>query len=151
MHGTFETIDGRPAVRFERRLAHPIEVVWRAVTEREHLAHWFPGGEPPAPEQITEEDPPRVRAWNWGDEGDHLRLELAPTGDGCVLTLIHILGSRDQAARDAAGWHVCVDALEGYLDGKDPAPPSEDSTEEWRGHYVEYERRGLPTGAPVPD
>ena len=25
MDGTLETIDGRPALRFERRLAHPVE------------------------------------------------------------------------------------------------------------------------------
>jgi len=25
-----------------RRLAHPVETVWRAVTEPEHLAAWFP-------------------------------------------------------------------------------------------------------------
>ena len=30
MHGTYETLDGRPAVRFERRLEHPVDVVWRA-------------------------------------------------------------------------------------------------------------------------
>ncbi|MEA2229670.1 MAG: hypothetical protein QOF04_3300, partial [Solirubrobacteraceae bacterium] len=41
-HGTYETVDGRPAVRFERRLAHPVDAVWRAVTEPDQLAHWFP-------------------------------------------------------------------------------------------------------------
>ena len=29
-------------LRFERRLAHPPEKVWRALTEPEHLAAWFP-------------------------------------------------------------------------------------------------------------
>jgi hypothetical protein len=33
MDGTLETIDGRPAVRFEHRLPHSIERVWRAVSE----------------------------------------------------------------------------------------------------------------------
>ena len=41
MNGTLQTIDGRPALRFERRLAHPIERVWRAVTEPAELARWF--------------------------------------------------------------------------------------------------------------
>ena len=27
MHGTLETIDDRPALRFERRLAHPVDAV----------------------------------------------------------------------------------------------------------------------------
>ena len=42
MYGTYETIDGKPAVRFERRYPHPVEHVWRAVTEPDQLAHWFP-------------------------------------------------------------------------------------------------------------
>ncbi len=33
---------GRLALRYERRLAHPPEKVWRALTESEHLRHWFP-------------------------------------------------------------------------------------------------------------
>src|SRR5215212_2475411 len=41
-HGTYTTDDGRPAVRFERRLAHPVEHVWRRLTEPEELRHWFP-------------------------------------------------------------------------------------------------------------
>jgi len=38
----FLTLDGRPTVRVERRYAHPIEKVWRAVTMPEHLDEWFP-------------------------------------------------------------------------------------------------------------
>src|SRR5947208_3427599 len=34
--------DGRWQLRFERQLAHPQEKVWRAITEPEHLAAWFP-------------------------------------------------------------------------------------------------------------
>jgi uncharacterized protein YndB with AHSA1/START domain len=32
----------RTGLRFERRLRHPREKVWRAITESEHLRHWFP-------------------------------------------------------------------------------------------------------------
>jgi uncharacterized protein YndB with AHSA1/START domain len=32
----------RTGLRYERRLAHPAEKVWRAITESEHLRHWFP-------------------------------------------------------------------------------------------------------------
>jgi len=39
--GSQQTIDGRPALRFERRLDHSIERVWRAVTEPAELARWF--------------------------------------------------------------------------------------------------------------
>ena len=41
MRGTYETVDNRPALRFERRLAHPIDKVWRAVTEPDELGRWF--------------------------------------------------------------------------------------------------------------
>lgn len=40
--GTLVTIDGRPALRFERHYRHPIERVWRAVTDPSEVGRWFP-------------------------------------------------------------------------------------------------------------
>lgn len=40
-HGTAELIDGRHVLRFERRLAHPIERVWAAITEPKELVGWL--------------------------------------------------------------------------------------------------------------
>src|SRR3546814_12201994 len=40
--GELMDIDGRPALRFERTYAHPMERVWRAVTSPEEMAAWFP-------------------------------------------------------------------------------------------------------------
>ena len=37
MSGSYATIQDQPALRFERRLAHPIDVVWRAITEPDEL------------------------------------------------------------------------------------------------------------------
>ena len=42
MNGTFQTVAGHPTLRFERRLKHPVEKVWRALTEPAELEHWFP-------------------------------------------------------------------------------------------------------------
>jgi uncharacterized protein YndB with AHSA1/START domain len=43
MYGDLEQqADGRWQLRFTRTLAHPVEKVWRAITEPEHLEHWFP-------------------------------------------------------------------------------------------------------------
>src|SRR5262249_17820484 len=42
MYGAYDTIENRPALRFERRLSHPVDVVWRAITESDELVHWFP-------------------------------------------------------------------------------------------------------------
>jgi uncharacterized protein YndB with AHSA1/START domain len=169
MYGAYDTIDNRPALRFERRLSHPVGVVWRAITESDELEHWFPSKvevdalEPgaemtfrfenmplDAPStmggRVTEFDPPRLFAFFWGD--DHLRFELAPAGnsaDACVLRLTVLLDAREKAARDGAGWHVCLDRLTRRLAGADAG-----GREEWRELYEEYQRRGAPAGAPIP-
>ena len=44
MHASYRTIDDRPALRFERRLAHPVETVWSAITDPDELWRWFPSG-----------------------------------------------------------------------------------------------------------
>jgi uncharacterized protein YndB with AHSA1/START domain len=171
MHGTFETIDERPALRFERRIAHPIEAVWEAITRPEELAHWFPcqvevdlrlGGrmtfhfaEHDLPDavstllgEVTELDPPRRFAFVWGE--DHLHFELEPADDGAtMLRFLVELDQREKAARDAAGWHVCLDQLEATLAGADDDALT-GAGSQWREHYTEYERRGMPVGAPVP-
>jgi uncharacterized protein YndB with AHSA1/START domain len=171
MHVTFEIVQDRPTLRFERRLGHPLEKVWRAISDPSELAHWFPsqvegelraGGAlsfrfehmpldaPPTMEgRVTDFDPPRLFAFYWGE--DHLRFELeqAAQGDACLLRLTVELDAREKAARDAAGWHQCLDALERQLSGTAPERPM--PTDTWRARYDEYARRGLPTGAPVPD
>ena len=44
-------------------------------------------------------------------------LELEERGDGCLLTLEHSFEDRFKAARDGAGWHLCLIALQEGLDG----------------------------------
>jgi uncharacterized protein YndB with AHSA1/START domain len=169
-YGTYETPAGRPALRFERRLSHPVEVVWRAITESSELDHWFPsrveiedlraGGEitfrfehmplegmpSTIAGRVTEFEPPHRFAFDWGE--DHLRFELEPLAgeEACMLRLTVLLGTRDKAARDSAGWHVCLDRLEARLEGPDAPGVDED----WRRLYEEYQRRGAPAGAPIP-
>jgi uncharacterized protein YndB with AHSA1/START domain len=127
--------DGRTALRFERPLAYPLERVWSALTEREELSAWHPtpfelepasGGRVRyvpgdglpvmADGEVTEYDPPRVLAYTWFE--DRLRFELSPTEDGCLLVLTHTFEDRFKAARDAAGWHVCLRWLARMLDGR---------------------------------
>lgn len=169
MYGAYDTIENRPTLRFERRLSHPVEVVWRAITESDELERWFPSrvevddlrtgaemtfrfehmpleGMPSTiTGRVTEFDPPRVFAFYWG--GDHLRFECEPAGaDACTLRLTVLLDQRDKAARDSAGWHVCLDRLEAVLAGGGEASDGGD----WRGLYEEYQRRGVPAGAPIP-
>jgi uncharacterized protein YndB with AHSA1/START domain len=42
VNGSLHTADGRSVLRFERWLAHPVEKVWRAITEPDELDAWFP-------------------------------------------------------------------------------------------------------------
>ena len=59
--------------------------------------------------------PSELLEFTWGD--DVLRFELRPDGTGTELTLFDTLDERGKAARDAAGWHVCLDKLGAHLDG----------------------------------
>ncbi len=69
----------------------------------------MPGGE------VTAYEPPRPLGYTWGE--DDLRWELRPHDDGCLLTLTHSFDDRFKAARDAAGWDICLAALSTSLDG----------------------------------
>ena len=166
MHGIYETVDGRPSLTFERRLAHPVERVWRAVTDPAELGHWFPsavrgevasggtltfefpGGDMILEGEVVELDPPRRFAFTFGD--DVLRIELDPAGDGCLLRFTCLFDDPARASRDAAGWHICLDTLERHLGGTPTQAPGSEETPDWRALYEEYQRRGLPAGAPLP-
>src|SRR6185369_4214940 len=152
MTETLSTVDGRNVLRLERHLPHPPAKVWRAVTEPEHLAHWFPcdvrypslpvgaeltfefraGEAPPSTATITELHPPRVFAFTWGEAA--FRIELSPAGDGCRLVFSHIFDDRYGAASFASGWDLCLAALGHDLAGQ-PAVPERDAGERHE-HYL---------------
>jgi uncharacterized protein YndB with AHSA1/START domain len=171
-HGTLEPApDGRPRLRFTRRLAHPPAKVWQAITEPEHLAAWFPDTivverwEPGAPlrfmdvptetggfdGEVLAFEPPHALELRWGT--DVLRFEVRPDGDGTELTLLDTLDAVGKAARDGAGWHVCLDALAHHLAGT-AAPGS--AADRWRAVHPDYVAAlgpeaatiGPPAGAP---
>ena len=100
--GRLEQAGNRWQLHFTRRLPHPPEKVWRALTEPEHLEEWFPNdidGERKEgaalrflfrnneADDMTGEmlvyDPPAILEFTWGP--DTLRFELQPEGDGTVL------------------------------------------------------------------
>ena len=88
MDGTLETVDGRPALRFERPLAHSVERVWRAVSGPAELERWFPAAvewTPAAGEtleaggmtgEVTEVEAPNRLAWTFNGERYSLRPGL---------------------------------------------------------------------------
>ena len=175
--GTLVHIEGRPALRFERRYPHPLPRVWRAVTEPAELAAWFPSavegeravgaeltfadesqraaareaGEPTrddgGPEltgRVVAYDPPNVFSFTWG--GELLRFELTPDGDDTVLVFTQLLSHQSVAARNGAGWHQCLAALD-HLLGSGPADGGG-----WQDVYRDYlERMGPEPAVPAGD
>jgi uncharacterized protein YndB with AHSA1/START domain len=133
---TLDLVNGRSVLRMRRRLRHPPDKVWRALTEPAHLAKWFPATVeltlspdakitfvqqegPPTHGVVTELDPQRVFEFSWGD--DVLRWELEPDDadhGGCLLTLTHTFDDRAGAASFASGWHTCIQALDASLAGR---------------------------------
>jgi uncharacterized protein YndB with AHSA1/START domain len=123
-----DTVDGRAALRLERRLSHSIERVWRAVSEPAELERWFVVTVPWGPQEgeefeamgttgrVTEVSPPRRLAWTYGVEA--YSFELTPDGDGCVLVFTHVLNPEmGPDWRFAAGWDTYFDRLEAHLGG----------------------------------
>ena len=136
-HGQLRPHGDRWQLTFTRRLPHRPEKVWRALTEPEHLRAWFPqeiqgeraAGAPlrfvfPGDDddgfdgEMLTYDPPSLLEMRWG--ADHLRFELRPDGDGTVLVLRDTFDDKGKAARDAAGWHECLDQLDRELSGGSP-------------------------------
>lgn len=164
--GTLIDHDGRPALRFRRSYPHLPEHVWIMITDPSELAHWFPGAvtlEPRVGGAMTFADPnlpsttgrvlafdrPHRFAFTWAD--DEVHLELEPEGDGgCRLTLIDVLDVRDAAARNAAGWSVCLDDLDKLVAGQTAAAQPSSSDASWQDHYDAYVELGWPRGAPIP-
>ena len=122
------TVDGRPALRLERRLEHSVERVWRAVTAPAELARWFVAEVPWTPTageefeaggehgRITALEPPRLLAWTWGIE--EYSFELTADGDGCVLVFTHVFNpALGPGWQHAAGWETYFNRLDAHLAG----------------------------------
>ncbi len=153
--GTLERDGDLCVLRYRRVLRQPPGTVWRALTEDAHLADWFPttiegarapgaplrfsfraGEAAPFDGEMLAFEPPAVLAFRWGD--DVLRFELAPEGPGSVLTLTVTFPEYGKAARDAAGWHVCLERLSHVAAGDEfPFSPSD----RWRVVHRDYVSR----------
>lgn len=158
--GVLERHGDRWRLTFVRRLDHPPERVWRAVTEDDGLAAWFPqrivgarragaplrfvtAGDESFEGRMLVFDPPSVMELTWG--GDVLRIEVVPDGDGTRLTLTDTFMDQGKAARDAAGWHECLDRLVCALDGRTPLPAGE----RWKAVHPRYVEHLGPDAATI--
>jgi uncharacterized protein YndB with AHSA1/START domain len=153
--GRLERRDGRAVLTYTRRLPQPPPVVWRALTEPDHLDAWFPttiDGDrapgaalrfafrdmeaPPMEGEMLVFEPPSVMEFRWGP--DALRFEVQSERDGSVLVLTAVLEELGKAARDGAGWHACLDRLVEELGGDSVAAVPADRWRELREPYVKH-------------
>jgi uncharacterized protein YndB with AHSA1/START domain len=166
--GTYEQIDGRPVVRFERTFPHAVARVWDAITDPARLEHWFPttvefaelapGARitfrfaedrfPAMAGAFREVSPPRRLSFTWGEDVLTFELEERDGGAACRLSFSVALDSADKAARDAAGWDDCLDMLDIVVAGATPERPWK--SESWQARYDEYKQQGFPATAPIP-
>ena len=147
--GTLETIDGRPALRFERVLVHPVERVWRAVSVPAELERWVPAAADWTPAvgetfeaggvtgEVTVVDPPHRLAWTFA--GDQYSFHLTDHDNGCRLVFTHVFDDRSTAAQTAAGWDAYLSRLEAHLAGSHLS--EEEAHEPWEDVHERYAER----------
>ncbi|MEW2386103.1 SRPBCC domain-containing protein [Micromonospora sp. NPDC047707] len=148
IHGTLETINGRPALRFERTLAHSVERVWRAISVPAELERWFPAAPDWTPAtgetfeaagatgEVTEVDPPNRLAWTYADQP--YSFELSAHGDGCRLIFTHVIDDLP-SAQTATGWETYLLRLEPHLTGEHLS--EEEAHEPWEQIHERYAER----------
>ena len=125
----------------ERTLPSSPQEIWAALTQRELVSRWAPfdpdrdltetgfvalpeAGVTPSDDD-TEESigtvvtaaPQRMLSLVWG--GDAIDIELAPTASATIVQLGHTFDDRSNASSYAAGWHMCLTALDGVASGLD--------------------------------
>lgn len=163
----FEESDGLYAVLvFEIDFAFPLEQVWAALVEPDELAHWFPsrvsvdlrrGGRvqfsedpdlEPGSGEVTDVQRLARFAYTWG--ADEIVQELAAADGATKLHFVHVLSDRSTAARNAAGWTVCLQELRKHLAGGAEGGTRGPKAPAWAPVYAAYVALGFPHGAPIP-
>ena len=146
---------------FRRRLAHPPESVWKALTDPTELSNWYmtkaivdgrKGGTIDfmagpsrlhATGRILAWEPPAVFEHEWNvaprpelPSGEHavIRWELRRDGDGTILHLEHRKLNRETALGFAPGTHAFMDRLGAQLGGP-PLPNWQERYRQVAGQY----------------
>jgi uncharacterized protein YndB with AHSA1/START domain len=160
--GTLETRDGRHVLRYERRLAHPIDRVFAAITAPAELRGWLAeadvdlalggrvrlrwlntgddGSTATATGRVTALDPPRLVEFDTDPHGV-LRFELHEDGDGTALTFtVTTPAPNDQVDLARSGWHIHLEHLADALDGRPVDWPrwGEDHRPRWEEIHAAY-------------
>ncbi|TYK45027.1 SgcJ/EcaC family oxidoreductase [Actinomadura decatromicini] len=157
-YGAAARRDGRALLRLERRLRHPPERVWRALTDPAELSAWLADAElepavcggfelrwlnagdaEPAVARgtVTAFDPPRLLELD-SDLHGVLRWELTPVPDGTHLVFTsHVEVPEEFVTRALAGWHLHLDYLDDALGGA-RVDWATWTTDRWRVHHDRY-------------
>jgi uncharacterized protein YndB with AHSA1/START domain len=141
------TIEGNHAtLRYQRRLFHPREMVWRAITNPKEVSKWFSTTTKLEPRsggaleyisvpigfrrtgRVLVWNPPRIFEHEWhidphpqlpdGESESVIRWELVQSADHTVLTLTHRHLTKANGLRFALAWHAFLDRLAAQLNGE---------------------------------
>lgn len=160
MTETLRTVQGRPVLRIERRLAHAPEKVWPALTQADQLSQWYPfqtsdfdlqvggvihfrdGSGITMDAVITDVEQPQVFAFSnrapkemTRESTDLIHFELRQDDLGCLLIFTQIFDDRPAAASYATGWTGCLDGLDALLNGE-PSPIGNRDPVATHEHYI---------------
>lgn len=134
--GALVAVYPRWSLRMRRVFSQARDAVWTAITDPDQVAQWAPfrpdrnlgstgpvrlqqidGSDVASDGEVWEEVSHESLTYLWG--ADQLRFGLSDDDGGTSLTLTQIFDDRNAAASMAAGWHICLNALELLLAGKD--------------------------------
>lgn len=147
--GTLEAHEGRPALRFERRLSHSVDRVWQAVSAPSELEQWFPAAAEWTPAvgekleaygmtgEVLEVEAPHRLAWEFN--GDFYSFELVAVRDGCQLTFIYVFDEGTPTAQTAAGWQTSLNRLDAMLAGETLS--EQEAHADWGAIHERYAER----------
>lgn len=122
-------------ITLERTMEHSTATLWPALTERAVIGRWAPFSpdrdlDRPGTVSLRQADDLEANAnlgkvltaatqqmlsLNWAD--DRIDIELAPSPEGTIVRLSHVFADASLAPSMAAGWHICLQALDAVASG----------------------------------
>lgn len=112
MTGSLVTVDGRPALRFERRLDASLERAWRGVTEPAELERWFVAPVPWTPEMGADDLAGRLGKSRSEVYPEALADYVAQREPGAVTRALDTLVDELDEERDGFATHAARRSLE---------------------------------------
>ncbi len=127
---------GRWTLVFTRDFRHSPEQVWDVLTDPEYQREWAPfeadrnlsstgtatfkmidsDKDTAFNANVSRAEAPNLLEYTWGE--DLLRWELQATNTGTRLELRHTTGDKEWLPKVAAGWHICLDVAELFMEDR---------------------------------